>query len=99
MSAARANTGVLAKRAATVALGLGIWPAPVPEGLTREARHLFAILAAAIASVILAAFPLLTAAVLAVAVAVLTGGPALPMAFALLFVLVLGTPWLLFIAR
>ena len=73
MSGARAGPGVLAKRAATVALGLGIWLAPVPEGLTREAWHLFAIFAAAIASVILAAFPLLTAAVLAVAVAVLTG--------------------------
>ena len=69
----RADAAVLVKRAATVGLGLGIWLAPVPEGLTREAWHLFAIFAAAIASVILAAFPLLTAAVLAVAVAVLTG--------------------------
>src|SRR5262249_12479655 len=44
-----------------------------PSGLTVQAWHLFAIFAAAIFSVIVAAFPLLTAAMLAAAAAVLTG--------------------------
>src|SRR4029450_13823894 len=44
-----------------------------PAGLTREAWHLFAIFVAAIVSVILAAFPLLTAAMLAIAAAGMTG--------------------------
>ena len=68
-----ASRGLLVKRGVTLALAAGIWLTPVPAGLTREAWHLFAIFAAAIVSVILAAFPLLTAAVLAVAAAVLTG--------------------------
>src|SRR4029434_1762422 len=42
-------------------------------GLTAQAWHLFAIFAAAIVSIILAAFPLLTAAMLAAGAAVLTG--------------------------
>ncbi len=54
------------------ALALGIWLTPVPAGLTNEAWHLFAIFSAAILSVILNAFPLLTAAMLAVAASVLT---------------------------
>jgi divalent anion:Na+ symporter, DASS family len=60
-------------RLATFALALVLWFAPVPSGLTSQAWHLFAIFAAAIFSVIVAAFPLLTAAMLAVAAAVLTG--------------------------
>jgi divalent anion:Na+ symporter, DASS family len=63
----------LLARAATFALALGIWIVPIPAGLTSQAWHLFAIFAAAILSVILAAFPLLTAAMLAAAAAVLTG--------------------------
>ena len=63
----------LVKRALPFALGLGIWLTPVPEGLTAAAWHLFAIFAAAIFAVIVNAFPLLTAAALAVATAVLTG--------------------------
>jgi DASS family divalent anion:Na+ symporter len=54
-------------------LALGIWFAPVPAGLTPEAWHLFAVFAAAISSVIVNALPLLTAALLAVGVVVLTG--------------------------
>ena len=54
------------------ALTLGIWFTPVPAGLTEPAWHLFAIFAGAIVSVIVNAFPLLTAATLAVAAAVLT---------------------------
>lgn len=58
---------------ATFLLAIGIWFAPIPEGLTREAWHLFAIFAAAIFSVVINAFPLLTASLLAGAAAVLTG--------------------------
>jgi DASS family divalent anion:Na+ symporter len=65
--------GLLVKRGVSVLLFLGIWFAPVPAGLTREAWHLFAIFVSAIVSVILAAFPLLTAAMLAVALTVVTG--------------------------
>jgi DASS family divalent anion:Na+ symporter len=53
-------------------LGAAIWFLPGPEGLTAPAWHLFAIFAATIASVIVGAFPILTAAVLAVGVAVLS---------------------------
>ncbi len=62
----------LAKQCAPFALVLGIWFAPIPAGLTGQAWHLFAIFAAAIFSVIISAFPLLTAAMLAIAAAVLT---------------------------
>ena len=63
----------LVKQGVCIALALGIWFAPVPPGLTSQAWHLFAIFATAIFSVIVNAFPLLTAAMLAVAAAVLTG--------------------------
>src|SRR6187402_1272813 len=59
-------------RAAPFAVALGIWFFPVPAGLTAEAWHLFAVFAAAIASVLLGAFPLLTASMLAVGAIVLT---------------------------
>jgi hypothetical protein len=39
-----------------VGLAIGIWFAPIPEGLTREAWHLFAIFAAAIFAVIVNAY-------------------------------------------
>jgi DASS family divalent anion:Na+ symporter len=71
--AAPAPRGRALLRAAPFALGAGIWLAPVPAGLTPAAWHLFALFAAAIASVILGAFPLLTSALLAVAAAVLSG--------------------------
>ena len=54
-------------------LALGIWFAPVPAGLTAPAWQLFAIFIAAIVSVLLGAFPLLTSTMLAVAAVVLTG--------------------------
>ena len=60
------------KALAPFALALGIWFVPIPEGLTREAWHLFAIFAAAIFAVIINAFPLLTAALLAGSFAVLS---------------------------
>ena len=51
----------------------GIWFTPVPAGLTAPAWHLFAVFVAAIASVLVGAFPLLTSTMLAVAAVVLTG--------------------------
>ena len=68
-------------RGIALAVALGIWFAPVPEGLTPKAWHLFAIFGAAILSVILNAFPLLTAAMIALAAAVLTGTVAPAKAF------------------
>ena len=50
------------KIVATFTLAIGIWFAPIPEGLTQEAWHLFAIFAAAIFAVIVNALPLLTSA-------------------------------------
>ena len=73
MSGAPPELRRFVKQAAPFALAAAIWLTPVPEGLTAPAWHLFAIFAAAIFSVIVAAFPLLTAALMAVAAAVLTG--------------------------
>jgi DASS family divalent anion:Na+ symporter len=56
-----------------LAVALGIWFCPVPEGLTAGAWHLFALFAATIFAVVVDALPILTAAVLALASAVLTG--------------------------
>ncbi len=64
--------GLLLKRAAPFAIAIGIWFAPVPAGLTAQAWHLFAVFVAAIASVLLGAFPLLTAAMIAAGTVVLT---------------------------
>jgi len=63
----------LAKQVLSIALAVGIWFAPIPAGLTIQAWHLFAVFAAAIVSVIVNAFPLLTASLLAVGTVVLTG--------------------------
>ena len=63
----------LVARAGVVALGVAIWFWPVPQGLTPQSWHLFAIFAATIGSVIVGAFPILTASVLAIGVAVLSG--------------------------
>ena len=73
MSVPAKELRTLVKRAVPFALTLGIWFTPVPAGLTEPAWHLFAIFAGAIVCVIVDAFPLLTAATLAVAAAVLTG--------------------------
>jgi DASS family divalent anion:Na+ symporter len=61
------------KRLAPFALAVAIWFAPVPAGLTAPAWHLFAVFISAIACVLLNAFPLVTAAMIAVGVVVLTG--------------------------
>jgi divalent anion:Na+ symporter, DASS family len=73
MTAPRSSRRKLIARVLPFALAIGLWLVPTPAGLTSQAWHLFAIFAAAIFSVILAAFPLLTAAMLAAAAAVLTG--------------------------
>jgi DASS family divalent anion:Na+ symporter len=72
MNPAKRNLRSILKKILPVALALAIWLSPIPAGLTREAWHLFAIFAAAIFAVILNAFPLLTASLLAVSAAVLT---------------------------
>jgi DASS family divalent anion:Na+ symporter len=73
MSATSGTRTRLLARGAVVALVLGIWLWPAPEGLLPEAWHLFALFAGAIAAVVLGALPILTAAVLALSAAVLTG--------------------------
>ena len=60
-------------RIAVVAAAVALWFLPVPDGLTPPAWRLFVVVAAAILSVVVNAFPILTASVLAVAAAVLTG--------------------------
>jgi DASS family divalent anion:Na+ symporter len=73
MKLARGDCRMLGKKALPFVLALGIWFAPIPAGLTSEAWHLFAVFAAAILSVIVNAFPLFTAALLAIGAVVLTG--------------------------
>jgi DASS family divalent anion:Na+ symporter len=66
------SAGLLVRRAMPFVLAAGIWFAPVPEGLTAPAWHLFAVFVASISAVLLGAFPLLTSTMLAVAAVVLT---------------------------
>ena len=61
----------LLKQFLSFGVAFGIWFSPIPAGLTKESWHLFAVFAAAIFSVILNAFPLLTASLLAVSAACL----------------------------
>ena len=63
---------LLPKRALPFVMAVGIWFTPVPEGLTPQAWHLFAIFVSAISAVLVGAFPLLTSTMLAVAAVVLT---------------------------
>jgi DASS family divalent anion:Na+ symporter len=72
MSAAGRTHRRLIARSVTLVVALAIWFAPVPEGLTVPAWHLFTLFVAAIFSVIVGALPILTASVLALALAVLT---------------------------
>jgi len=67
------SAGLLIRRAVPFALGIGIWIAPVPAGLTAPAWRLFAVFLAAIVAVLDGAYPLLTSTMLAIAAAVLTG--------------------------
>jgi DASS family divalent anion:Na+ symporter len=73
VTASPADRKSLIGRAAVLALALGLWFSPVPEGLVPESWHLFALFVAAIVSVVIGAFPILTSSVLALAAAVLTG--------------------------
>jgi divalent anion:Na+ symporter, DASS family len=72
MNATAYSVGNQVKRALPFLLAFGIWFWPIPAGLTKEAWHLFAIFASAIFAVILNAFPLLTASLLAVSAAVIS---------------------------
>jgi DASS family divalent anion:Na+ symporter len=67
------SKGVRAGRLATLAVVAGIWLWPVPEGLTPQAWHLFALFVGAIFAVVTQALPILTASILALAAAVLSG--------------------------
>jgi DASS family divalent anion:Na+ symporter len=60
-------------RVATLALVLALWFVPAPEGLTPQAWRLFALFIGTIIAVVAGALPILTASVLALALAVLTG--------------------------
>jgi divalent anion:Na+ symporter, DASS family len=60
-------------RVITLGVALILWFVPPPEQLSVQAWHLFAIFAATILSVMIGAFPILTASVIAVAAAVLSG--------------------------
>ena len=60
-------------RAITLGVALGIWFLPPPGTLSVQAWRLFAIFGATILAVMIGAFPILTAAVLGLAAAVLTG--------------------------
>jgi DASS family divalent anion:Na+ symporter len=74
--------GVLVRRLAALALAFLIWFGPRPTGLGEPAWHLFALFAATIVSVVIGALPILTAAIFAVAAAVLTGTVATADAYA-----------------
>ena len=72
MSAAAFGTARIVKLVGLLLVFFGLWFAPVPDGLTVEAWHLFAVFASAITSVVLNVFPLFTSALLACAIVVLT---------------------------
>ncbi len=71
--AAAGNRRRLVARAVVVAVALGLWFSPVPEGIVPAAWRLFALFVAAILAVVIDAFPILTSSVLALSAAVLTG--------------------------
>jgi len=60
-------------QAGTLALTVALWVTPVPDGLTPPAWHLFALFAGAITAIVVGALPILTASLLALAIAVLSG--------------------------
>jgi DASS family divalent anion:Na+ symporter len=62
----------VARIASAILLAI-LWWGPSPAGLSDQAWHLFAIFAVAILSVVINAWPILTASLFAVAIAVLTG--------------------------
>jgi DASS family divalent anion:Na+ symporter len=68
-----ASSRTLSARVTTALLVAIVWWIPPPEGLSLQALRLFALFAGAIFSVVVGALPILTASVLALAAAVLTG--------------------------
>ena len=60
-------------RVAVVVIAVAAWYVPPPDGLTPTAWRLFDLFAAAIGSVVVGAFPILTASVLAVSTSVISG--------------------------
>ena len=81
MTSGRARDPRLAQ-AGTLALVAAIWMWPVPDGLTAQAWHLFALFAGAIAAVVVGALPILTASLLALSISVLSGTLAPAQAYA-----------------
>ena len=73
MTSQAAERSPVVARLITLGLALGLWFLPAPEGVVPAAWHLFALFVSAIASVVIGAFPILTASVLALSAAVLTG--------------------------
>ena len=73
MSAEADRRRTVVVRSVSIMFPLVMWFVPPPDGLAMPAWRLFAIFAAAIFSVVVNAFPILTASVLAVAAAVLSG--------------------------
>lgn len=70
------------KNLVPIAMAVAIWFFPVPEGLTPQAWHLFAIFVTAIVSVLLGFYPLLTSTMLAAGTVVLTNTVSPAKAFA-----------------
>ncbi len=73
MGAATFLQGRLVRRAASLALAIGLWFLPVPAGLTAQSWHLFAIFIATIFAVVAGALPILTASLIGAGAAVLSG--------------------------
>ncbi|RKY22316.1 MAG: oxidoreductase [Planctomycetota bacterium] len=65
-----------------VALGAGLWFAPLPSGLSEQAWHLFALFAATIFAVVINALPILLASLSGLALSVVTGTLPPPVAYA-----------------
>jgi divalent anion:Na+ symporter, DASS family len=81
-SSAKSGLRLKLKRAFPFVLAAAIWFWPVPAGLTAPAWHLFAVFVAAIVSVLLGVFPLLTSTMLAAGAVVLTNTISASKAFA-----------------
>jgi DASS family divalent anion:Na+ symporter len=73
VSATAASRAPWLPYAGSLAATAALWYWPVPEGLTPDAWHLFALFAGAIGSVVAGVLPILPASILAAAFAVLAG--------------------------
>jgi divalent anion:Na+ symporter, DASS family len=81
-SASRSTLRRILFRAFPFVMAAAIWFCPVPDGLTPQAWHLFAVFITAIVSVLLGIYPLLTSTTLAVGAVVLTDTTSAAKAFA-----------------